>query len=136
MAKYAHISKNDKRRLRKEYIHQDALITLQALSSLPPLWRKASCGVEMCARFPLCSADFCSVCFFFSPKDEVCAMMPFTGLSVFTAVESIHLVTSLAVQWLRLCFQCRGQGCHPCLVEELRPFLLCCATKNKIHLVR
>ena len=74
--------------------------------------------------------------FFFPPKDEVCAMMPFTGLSVFTAVESIHLVTSLAVQWLRLCFQCRGQGCHPCLVEELRPFLLCCATKNKIHLVR
>ena len=70
--------------------------------------------------------------FFFFFKDEVCALMQFTGLSVFTAVESIHLVTSLAVQWLRLCFQCRGHGCLPCLVEELRSFLPGCVAKNKI----
>ena len=92
MAKYANISKNDKYRLtlRKEYTHQDALITLQALS-LPPLWRKAACGVEKCARFLLCSANFC-IFFFF--KDEVCVMIQFAGLSIFTVVETIHLVTS------------------------------------------
>ena len=58
-------------------------------------------------------------------------MMQFTGLSVFTAVESIHLVTSLAVQWLRRCFQCRGHGCRPCLVKELRSFLPGCTAKKK-----
>lgn len=92
MAKYANISKNDKHRLtlRKEYIHQDALITLQA-PSLPPLWRKAACGVERCARFLLCSANLCSFFFF---KDEVCVMIQFAGLSIFTVVENTHLVTS------------------------------------------
>ena len=70
MANYADVSKNDKHRLtlRKEYIHQDALLTLQALSSLPPLWRKAACGVEKCAGALLCSDSFCSWFFFFFLK--------------------------------------------------------------------
>lgn len=42
--------------------------------------------------------DFCfvlliSVVFFFF-KDEVCVMIQFAGLSIFTVVENIHLVTS------------------------------------------
>ena len=69
MANYADVSKNDKHRLtlRKEYIHQDALLTLQALS-LPLLWRKAECGVEKCTRFLLCSANFCSFFIFFKMR--------------------------------------------------------------------